>query len=232
MISIRFELDKKQLRGVERDLKKLNSRMPKILSRAADKTATSARVSLAKEMQGTYTEKSAKLKKNIEIQKASHSNPIAVIKVTGKPQPAIYFHHSKGGKGGAKLQILKERPFDAVISKKKEGDTEEPRKAFLAQMPSGHNAQVQSGHKGIFQRVAGEYMDKSPRLSKPNVKPNTKHTERIKELLSPSPVKMAKKIYGDNGLLERTKPEMERLFQKYLEQQIGLVFHKKKKGGA
>ena len=224
MISIRFELDKKQLRGVERDLKKLNSRMPKILSRAADKTATSARVSLAKEMQGTYTEKSAKLKKNIEIQKASHSNPIAVIKVTGKPQPAIYFHHSKGGKGGAKLQILKERPFDAVISKKKEGDTEEPRKAFLAQMPSGH--------KGIFQRVAGDYMEKSPRLSKPNVKPNTKHTERIKELLSPSPVKMAKKIYGDNGLLERTKPEMEGSFQKYLEQQVGLVFHKKKKGGA
>ena len=224
MISIRFELDKKQLRGVERDLKKLNSRMPKILSRAADKTATSARVSLAKEMQGTYTEKSAKLKKNIEIQKASHSNPIAVIKVTGKPQPAIYFHHSKGGKGGAKLQILKERPFDAVISQKKEGDTEEPRKAFLAQMPSGH--------KGIFQRVAGDYMEKSPRLSKPNVKPNTKHTERIKELLSPSPVKMAKKIYGDNGLLERTKPEMEGLFQKYLEQQVGLVFHKKKKGGA
>lgn len=224
MISIWFELDKKQLRGVERDLKKLNSRMPKILSRAADKTATSARVSLAKEMQGTYTEKSAKLKKNIEIQKASHNNPIAVIKVTGKPQPAIYFHHSKGGKGGAKLQILKERPFDAVISQKKEGDTEEPRKAFLAQMPSGH--------KGIFQRVAGDYMEKSPRLSKPNVKPNTKHTERIKELLSPSPVKMAKKIYGDNGLLERTKPEMEGLFQKYLEQQVGLVFHKKKKGGA
>lgn len=223
MISIRFELDKKQLRGVERDLKKLNSRMPKILSRAADKTATSARVSLVKEMQDTYTEKSALLKKNIEIQKAPHSNPIAVIKVTGKPQPAIYFHHSKGGKGGVKLQILKKHPFDAVISKKKEGDTEETRKAFLAHLPSGH--------EGIFQRVAGEYMKKSPRLSKPKVKPNTKHTERIKELLSPSPVKMAEKIYGDSWLLERTKPEIEGLFQKYLEQQVGLVFHKKKKGG-
>lgn len=224
MISFRFALDKKQLRGVERNLRKLDSRMPKILSRAADKTATSARVSLVKEMQGTYTEKSAKLKQNIEIYKASPSNPTAVIKVTGKPQPAIYFHHSKGGKGGAKLQILKKHPLREVISRKKEGDTEEERKAFVAQMPSGH--------KGIFQRRAGKYMTKSPRLSRSNIKPNTKHTEWIKELHSPSPVKMAKKIYGDGGLLEKTKPQMEGLFQKYFEQQVGLVWNKKKKGGA
>lgn len=224
MIRLQFELNKKQLRSVERDLKKLESRMPKILSRVADKTATSTRVSLVKEMQGTYTEKSAKLKKNIEIEKASHSNPTAVIKITRNPQPAIYFHHSKGGKDGAKLQILKKHPLREVISRKKAGDTEEPRKAFLAQMPSGH--------KGIFQRRAGKYMKKSPRLSKPNHSKKTQHTEWIKELHAPSPAKMAKKVYGDSGLLERTKPEIEGLFQKYLEQQVGLVFHKKKKGGA
>lgn len=218
MIRLQFELNKKQLRSVERDLKKLESRMPKILSRVADKTATSARVSLVKEMQGTYTEKSAKLKKNIEIQKASPNDPIAEIKVTGKPQPAIYFRHSKGGRGGAKLQVRTDGAFAPVVSKKG------GRKAFIAQM--------RSGHKGIFQRRKEKYMEKSPRMSRPNINKETQHTEQIKELFASSPVKMAKKVYGDSGLLERTKPEIEGLFQKYLEQQVGLVFHKKKKGGA
>ena len=54
MIRVSLELDKKQLRSVERDLKKLETGMPKILSRAANKAVTSARVSLVRELQGRY----------------------------------------------------------------------------------------------------------------------------------------------------------------------------------
>ncbi len=217
MIDIRFEVDKKQLRSVEKDLKKLESRMPKILSRTADKTAVSARVSLVREMQGTYTEKSSGLKRNIEIQKASYDNPSAVIKLTGGPQPAIYFRHSKGGRGGAKLQVRTDGAFAPVVSQKG------GRKAFIAQMPSGH--------KGIFQRREGEYMTKAPRMSRPNINKETQHTEQIKELFAPSTVKMAKKVYGSrSGLTQRMGPEIQGLFQKYFEQQVKLVF--RKKGGA
>lgn len=201
--------------------------MPAILSRSANKTATSARVLLVEELQGTYTVKSGKVKRNMVIKKASYGSPVAVIKLAGKPQPAVDFHHSKGGKGGAKLQVRNDRPFEAVISKRKAGgEKEEVRKAFVAQMPSGH--------KGIFQRQSGDYMDKSPRLKRANVSKESKHTERIKELYSPSPVKMTEIIYGgSSGISEINKEETGKLFHRYFTQQVGLVLgRKQKKGGS
>lgn len=199
--------------------------MPVILSRSANKTATSARVLLVEEIRGTYTVKSGKVKRNMVIKKASHGNPAAVIKLTGKPQPAIDFHHAKGGKGGAKLQVRNDKPFAAVISKRKTGgEKEEVRKAFIAQMPSGH--------KGIFQRQSGDYMEKSPRLKNPNISTESKHTERIKELLSPSPVKMTEIIYGgSSGISEINQAETGKLFCRYFTQQVELVLGGKQKRG-
>lgn len=221
MMTIRYELDKKQLRSVERDLRKLRSRMPMILSRTVNKTATSARMSLTKELQDTYTEKPGKLKQNITIRKASHGYPVAKIRVSGKAQPSILFHHSKGGRGGAKLQVRTDRPFKAVIS----NIGGEGRKAFIAQMPSKH--------KGIFQRRAGEYMKRSPRLSKAGNAKKSQHTERIKELFGPSPVKMVEGAYGGRArFTEEMGPEIKDLFQKYFGQQVGLILGKKKGGGA
>ncbi|MCI9357260.1 MAG: hypothetical protein HFH59_06885 [Lachnospiraceae bacterium] len=218
MIAVRFELDKKQLRSAGRDLKKLESRMPKILSRTADKTATSARMLLVKGMQDTYTIKSSGAKKGMEIKKASGRDPAAVIKVSGRPQPSIRFRHSKGGRDGVKLQVRTDDPFQAI--KPVEG-----RKAFTAQMPSGH--------KGIFQRRADEFMEKSPRLSKPRVRPRTKHTESLMERMSISPAGMAGNVFrGSGGLSEGLGPEIEGLFQKYFGQQIELTLGRKKKGGA
>lgn len=215
MNNITFELDQQQLQRTERDLNGLGVKMPKILSRVANKTATSARVALVKELQGAYTEKSGKAKRSMKIKKASNSSPTAVIEVTGKPQPSVYFHYSKGGKGGAKLQVRTDKPFAAVVSKRG------GRKAFVAQMASGH--------KGVFQRQAGEYMDKSPRLSRPNVNKKTQHTEEIKELFSPSSVKMVEVIYdGSSGnLAGGMEEEIGALFQKYLKQQIDLALEKR-----
>lgn len=219
MISIRYELDRKQLRSVEKDLRKLESRMPKVLARTADKTATSARVLLVKEIQGTYTIKSGAAKKGMEIRKASGKDPTAVIRVQGKRQPSIDFRHSKGGSGGVKLQVRKDDPSEAI-------KPVEDRKAFIAQMANGH--------KGIFQRQADEFMGKkSPRLSKPRVRPRTKHTEKIKEHISISPVGMARDVYrGSGGVSGGLEPKIEDLFQKYFGQQVMLILGKKKGGGA
>lgn len=217
MISIRYELDKKQLRSAERDLKKLESRMPKILERTADKTATSARMLLVKGMQETYTIKSTGAKKGMVIKKASDQDPTATIKVSGGPQPSIRFRHSRGGRDGVKLQVRTDDPFKAI-------EPIEGRKAFVAQMPSGH--------KGIFQRQADQFMWKSPRLSEPRVRPRTKHTEKIMEHISISPAEMAGDVYrGSGGVSDGLGPEIEGLFKKYLGQQVELVLRKRKKGG-
>lgn len=218
MISIRYELDRKQLRSVEKDLRKLEARMPKVLARTADKTATSARMLLVKGMQETYTIKSGGAKKGMAMRKASGKEPTAVIEISGDPQPSIRFRHSKGGSGGVKLQVRKDDPFEAI-------KPVEDRKAFIAQMANGH--------KGIFQRQADEFMEKSPRLSKPRVRPMTKHTEKIKERTSISPVGMARDVYrGSGGVSGGLEPKIEDLFQKYFGQQVMLILGKKKGGGA
>lgn len=217
MIRIRYELDKKQLRSVERDLKKLESRMPKVLRRTADKTATSARMLLVKGMQETYTIKSTGAKKGMVIKKASDQDPTATIEVSGGLQPSIRFRHSKGGRDGAKLQVRTDDPFQTIRPV-------EDRKAFIAQMSNGH--------KGIFQRQADQFMGKSPRLSKARVSPRTKHTEKIKERTSISPAGMARNVYrGSGGVSDGLGPEIEGLFEKYLGQQVELVLRKRKKGG-
>ena len=218
MIDIRYELDKRQFRSVERDLKKLRSNMPKVLRRTADKTATSARVILVERMQETYTIKPTRAKKGMEIKKASDQAPTAAIKVSGKDQPSIHFHHSKGGRDGAKLQVRTDDPFQTI--KPVEG-----RKAFIAQLSSGH--------KGIFQRQAEQYMDRSPRLLEARVRPRTKHTEMIRERFSISPAGMAENVLrGSGGISEGMRPEIEALFKKYFGQQIELVLKKRKKGDA
>lgn len=214
MIEVRCELDRKQFRSVERDLRKLRSRMPKALSRTADKTATSARMMLTKGMQDAYTVKSSGAKKGMTIKKASEQDPTAVIEISGNLQPSIRFRHSNGGRDGVKLQVRTDDPFKAI-------KPVEERKAFIAQMASGH--------KGIFQRRADEYMEKSPRLSKPRVSPRTKHTEKIMERTSISPAGMARDVYRGSGVSRGMGPEIERLFQKYFGQQIELVLNKKKK---
>lgn len=218
MISIRYELDRRQLSNVEKDLRKLESRMPKILTRTADKTATSARMLLVKGMQEAYTIKPGGAKKGMEIRKASGEDPTAVIEVSGGLQPSIRFHHSRGGRGGVKLQVRTDDPFETI--KPVEG-----RKAFIAQMASGH--------KGIFQRRADEFMTKSPRLSRDRVSPRTKHTEMIMERKSISPAGMARNVYrGSGGISGGLEPEIEGLFQRYFGQQVRLVLGGEKGGGA
>lgn len=218
MIGVRYELDRGQLRSAERDLEKLRSQMPKALRRTADKTATSARMLLVKGMQDAYTIKSTGAKKGMEIKKASDQDPTAVIEISGESQPSIRFRHSRGGRDGVKLQVRTDGSFKTI--KPVEG-----RKAFIAK--------IKSGHKGVFQRRADEFMTESPRLSKDRVNPRTKHTEMLMEHRSISPAGMAENVFrGSGGVSEGLRPEIEGLFKKYFGQQVGLLLKKKKKGGA
>ena len=210
---IQIEGDQRQLRQIEKKLKGMKSEMPKVLSRAANRTAVGARLALNKKMRQTYTVKSGKLKQNMAIKRATYSSPVAKITLIGKPQAASYFKYTKGGQGGAKLQIRRDRPLKAIGSST-------GRKAFVAQMPSGH--------VGIYQRRKGEYMDKSPRLSKPNINKKTQHTEKLRQFFGPSSAKMAEIVFGGKKAYSAAlEEETQKLFQKNLDAQIRYVLSKK-----
>ncbi len=210
---INFEVNEAQMKHIQEKLKGMESEMPKILSRAVNKTAISARKDIAGEMRNTYAEKSGRAKNSMTIKRASYKNPVAIIESKSKPQASSYFHHSSGGRGGAKLQVRNDSPFGAVVSSN-------GRKAFVAKMSSGHI--------GIFQRREGEYMTKSKRLLNPRINKQTKHTEKLRQFFSPSASKMAEMVYGgDDALNEGLKPEVESTLRKNIESQIQYVLSRK-----
>ena len=171
------------------------------------------RLALNKKMRQTYTIKSGKLKQNMTIKRATYSSPVAKITLIGKPQASSYFKYTKGGQGGAKLQIRRDRPLKAIGSST-------GRKVFVAQMSSGH--------VGIYQRRKGEYMEKSPRLSEPNINKKTQHTEKLRQFFGPSSAKMAEIVFGGKKAYSAAlEQETQKIFQKNLDAQIRYVLSKK-----
>lgn len=210
---ITYEISKREIEYIQKKLKGMESEAPKVLSRAVNKTAITARKDIAGEMRTTYAEKSGRMKKSMTIKKASYNNPVAIIESKGKPQAASYFHHSSGGSSGAKLQVRNDSSFRSVVSSN-------GRKAFVAKMSSGHI--------GIFQRQEGEYMTKSKRLSSTRMNKQTKHTEMLRQFFSPSSSKMAEMVYGgDDALNEGLKPEVESTLRKNIESQIQYALSRK-----
>lgn len=102
---IEIVVDKKDLRNVQRQLGNLKKKAPVVISRALNKTATSARVRLKNRAQAAYTVKSGKFNKAMEIEKATSGKLVATIKSAGKPLNIIDFKTS-APKSGAKAQIL------------------------------------------------------------------------------------------------------------------------------
>ena len=84
-MSVTYEVDRATLQEVEARLGALKSKAPTVISRALNKTATSARVDLAARAQAAYTVKSGGFKKDMEIKKATRGNLVATIKSQGKP---------------------------------------------------------------------------------------------------------------------------------------------------
>lgn len=105
-MSVTYEVDRATLQEVEARLGALKSKAPTVISRALNKTATSARVDLAARAQAAYTVKSGGFKKDMEIKKATRGNLVATIKSQGKPLSIVKFHTTAAKKAGAKANIV------------------------------------------------------------------------------------------------------------------------------
>lgn len=137
---IEYQVDEQMLEEVQAKLGAMKAKAPTVISRALNKTATTARVDLASKAQATYTVKSGGFKKDMTIQKATAGNLEAVIRSQGKPLPIDKFHTTAAKRSGAKANIIKGGGLKQLIK----GNI----KAFRATM--------KNGHKGIFQRQGRE----------------------------------------------------------------------------
>lgn len=151
---ITYEIDQAQLRAVQERLGSMRSKAPLVISRALNKTATTARVDLARRAQEAYTIKSGGFKKEMTIQKANRGNLVAVIHSSGRPITSIRFKYSKNaqGKGGraARLNVVKGnglKPLD-------KGGI----KAFIG--PNGHIFQREGAARKPIKRISSNSIPK------------------------------------------------------------------------
>lgn len=103
---IRVEVDKHDLKNVQERLGALEKKAPIVVSRALNKTATSARQQLATQTKKVYTYKKS-VRGQMEIRKASAGNLSAQILSNGKPHNLTSFTHSSGKRKGASAAQLK-----------------------------------------------------------------------------------------------------------------------------
>jgi hypothetical protein len=104
---IEYQVDEQMLEEVQAKLGAMKAKAPTVISRALNKTATTARVDLASKAQATYTVKSGGFKKDMTIKKASAGRLEAVIHSGGRPLDIDRFHITAPKKTGAKANIIK-----------------------------------------------------------------------------------------------------------------------------
>lgn len=112
MISI--EVQEASLNRVQKKLGDMKRKAPMAISRALNKTATSARVRLAQTAQKAYTVKTGGFRKNMEIEKAASGKLEAAIKSQGKPLKLSSYKYS-APKSGAKANVVKGNGLKALI---------------------------------------------------------------------------------------------------------------------
>jgi len=103
---IRIEVDKADLKDVQRRLGRLEKKAPIVVARALNKTAISARQQLATQTKKVYTYKKS-VRGQMDIKKASAGNLSAWIEALGKPHNLTSFTHSARKKKGASAAQLK-----------------------------------------------------------------------------------------------------------------------------
>jgi len=140
---IDIQVDKRQLREVERMLVNIPRGFPKVVSRALNKVATSGRKIVVDRVQRELNITKRQLKLNITLRRATYRRLMAVIGIHGGRFPLSFFRGTRELKrGGITYKIGRQR--------------KSIRDAF--------SATVHGGHKGFFvrQKVGGKAVGRLP----------------------------------------------------------------------
>lgn len=117
---ITYEVNKADLRYVQKKLGNLGNKAPRVIAKAINYTAVDAVRRLARGAQSTYTVKVVGFKQNMPIDKATPGNLVATINSKDKPISLAKFTHragskKKGGKG-ATAQVLTAGSLKEIVN--------------------------------------------------------------------------------------------------------------------
>jgi len=136
---IEVKYDKRQLKAVERQVRGIPGAMKRIMPRAINRTATTARARIARKLAANTKFKVSEVKKGIRIIKANVARWEATIDITERQLPLIQF----GARGS------KRRGVSYIISER--GGRKRLPHAFIRTMPTRGDTQ-KHGYRGVFMR--------------------------------------------------------------------------------
>jgi len=161
---IDVQLDEARLKGIEQMLSGIPRGMPKVVTRALNKTATTARSQTVKAISKKVAIKQKDIRLNVKMWKASYRRWVSTIKITGKRLPLIYFGATQTKRGvgyridrGAGRKRAPHAFITTMIKKKKTGEDVEYRGVFARIGKSRFPLRVLRGPSvvGVFQKAPG-----------------------------------------------------------------------------
>ena len=135
---VEVTFDQKKLDSIARQFKDMPSALPRIVSRGINRTATSSKAEITRELAAEISLKQKRIRAGLNLKKATRNMWQAVIWVNEKRIKLIHFA-ARALKGkGVSYKIDKRSGRKKII--------EPPTSAFIQTMPN-------SGHVGVFRRA-------------------------------------------------------------------------------
>ena len=106
MADVEIKFDKRKLENIQRQLRDIPRAMPKVMSRAINRTATSARAEIARKIAGEINVKQSTVKKSIRTTKATYSFWQSVLRISSRRIPLMQFK-ARQTKTGVSYRIEK-----------------------------------------------------------------------------------------------------------------------------
>lgn len=114
---VTYEISRRDLQYVQRKLRNMETKAPRVIKNAINHTAKEARKKLAAGAQSSYTVKSGGFNSRMKIQNATNTRLYAVIRAKDRPLTITRFH-ATAPKGGGRADIVKSGLKELVGSKK------------------------------------------------------------------------------------------------------------------
>jgi len=175
--SVSVKLDEQQFQRIQSLLRTVPREVPKVMSRAINKTATSSKAEIARLVAAKAKIPQKGIKKGIWLKKATQRRWLATLNITSRRIPLIYLKPGKTKKG-----VTYRGPGDVYAHKQKvQMSGGQILSAFKQTMPG-------SGHKGVFLR-------------------RTKKRKPIDELFGPSVAELFEGVAGIAKQVKRSANE-------------------------
>ena len=149
---IEIQFDEQKLSDIKHSLHGINKGLAKVMSRGINKTANSARTEIVRSLAKLVRIKQKAVRKSIRLDKATYSKWVAVVSLTGRRIPLVYF-------GARQLKKSVKYGINRGETKKIEYNSENS-PVFIGKVYGiSGNAKTaamygETGHRGVFKRLS------------------------------------------------------------------------------